>query len=203
MVGDATGKVHLLEFDDDDDRSDAESETTSAPFLVSAILGKGSNVLVSHPEPHYAPLRVKKPKVIIPHPEPPPPADFKLEAEDEELETAQDIAQSYISEGALAIYDAIGAIQSHNYAKTAFFEKRLMRIMTRLTLASSLPSEATISDPKAGRSAEASMFARNHELRSIITRTKFEPGSRLRSAVIVGGAEAGWGGSGFRACEEL
>jgi hypothetical protein len=123
LIGDATGKVHLLELNNNDDSSDAESETTNAPFLASAILGRGSKVLVSHPEPHCAPFRVKKPKVIIPHPEPPPPADFGLKAEDEEEETAQDIAQSYISEGKLAMHGGIGAVQSHNYAKTGLFRK--------------------------------------------------------------------------------
>lgn len=121
LLGDATGKVHLLGIDEG---SDEESGPTNAPHSSSAVLAKGSDVLITNPEDHYASaILAKRPKVIIPHPEPPPPAGLGLDVEEEM--TSQDMAQYYIDEGQLAMHPdpAIGAIQGPNYAETLLFRK--------------------------------------------------------------------------------
>ena len=65
-------------------------------------------------------LLERRPKVIIPHPQPDPPADF--EREESQL-TAQELALQYLEEGHLTMHPdpSIGAVQGPNYAETLLF----------------------------------------------------------------------------------
>lgn len=111
LIGDSTGKVHLLEVDDSDPNSpDQESTPTDGSLSGTRIPIKTPSALT---------LPEKRPKVIIPHPEPDPPPGFKRR---EEL-TAQDIALQYLEEGHLTVHPdpAIGAVQGPNYTETMLF----------------------------------------------------------------------------------
>jgi hypothetical protein len=127
LIGDATGKVHLLEIDDEDpDESPAEEpewklKPTNLRHQASAILAKGPNVVISHPDSSVV-ISTRKPKVIIAHPEPPLPAGFAFEANEDEL-TAQEMAHLYLNEGQLIVNPdrRIGAIQGPNYAETLLY----------------------------------------------------------------------------------
>jgi hypothetical protein len=153
LIGDATGKVHLLGVDEDSDEKSEQSRpdslsisgvsgsdnldpngsgtcstaSKSVPRQTSAILAKGSNILIANPEDRHAPtVLAKKPKLLIAHPEPPPPAEFGLDDEDEdEGITARDLARQYLEEGQLKMHPdpAIGAVQGPNYMETSFFLK--------------------------------------------------------------------------------
>ncbi|TVY35634.1 Rik1-associated factor [Lachnellula subtilissima] len=115
LVGDATGKVHLLAYDDSDlsEGEEESSKTDERPTFIPA--GSG-------------PLRKafsKRPKVIIPHPEPPPPLQYVGESYAmESLErSAQELALEFLVQGRLRLHpdSAIGAVQGPNYAETKLY----------------------------------------------------------------------------------
>ena len=141
LIGDATGKVHLLGIDEESEEpgptnaSDSEEEGVGNPSRLkklngsdrrqtSAVLAKGSDVLLVNPEVYGHAILAKRPKVIVPHPEPPSPASFQLDVENEEM-TAYDMAQYYLDEGQLQMHPdpAIGAVQGPNYTETLLFLK--------------------------------------------------------------------------------
>lgn len=98
LIGDATGKVHLLSFDD----SDLEEETPDTCNKAGP----------------------KRPKVIRPHPEPPPPKYSEADAAPEGPEkTGQELAGEFLREGQLSLHPdpGIGAVQGPNYAETNYF----------------------------------------------------------------------------------
>jgi hypothetical protein len=98
LIGDATGKVHLLGFDD----SDLDEETPDTCSKAGP----------------------KRPKVIRPHPEPPPPKYSEAEAVPEDREkTGQELGVEFIREGRLRLHPdpGIGAVQGLNYAETNYF----------------------------------------------------------------------------------
>ncbi|TVY93740.1 Rik1-associated factor [Lachnellula willkommii] len=115
LVGDATGKVHLLAYDDSDLDEDEESSETDERPTFSPVSGSGA-------------LRkafAKRPKVIIPHPEPPPPLQSRGESFSmENLEkSAQELSLEFLVEGRLRLHPdpAIGVVQGPNYAETKLF----------------------------------------------------------------------------------
>jgi hypothetical protein len=130
LIGDATGKVHLLGLDDEDDEdphdnSENKSIITNRLDHASAVLAKGSQLVIPSLESFYpSTVLVKKPKVIIPHPEPPPPPGFGIHIEGGKA-TAQEMAKFYVIEGQLQIHPnrAVGAIQGPNYAETRLFRR--------------------------------------------------------------------------------
>lgn len=106
LIGDATGKVHLLEMDDDDDESGSSLGDTPILKIATGLhLGNLGSTR-------------RRPKVLIPHPEPEPPAGHMVEEE----ETARDIALKFLNEGHITQHPdrRIGAIQGPNYSETIY-----------------------------------------------------------------------------------
>lgn len=101
VIGDATGKVHLLSIDE----SDGEEDNRASKEIFRGKFPQKSGVLLKG---------VKLPKVIIPHQE---PVSDEIEA------TAEAMAQLYLNEGQLTVHPdrVIGAIQGPNYAETRLF----------------------------------------------------------------------------------
>ena len=128
VIGDATGKVHLLEVDETVDDLEECSETPPKRILdhASAILGQRLEVLLSKPgTQNQSGAIVRKPKVLIPHPEPPSPGGFGFDVEDDEVIMAQHMAEEFLQEGYLTMHPepAIGPLQGPNYAETGLFLK--------------------------------------------------------------------------------
>jgi hypothetical protein len=122
LIGDATGKVHLIDMDgsadyyaynDIEDKNDAVTEPThteSPMGNATAEAGSGSHQFV------------KRPKVIVPHPEPLPPGGLK-DGMDEPEETAHGLAQAFITSGQLTLHPdrGIGAIQGPKYGHALLY----------------------------------------------------------------------------------
>jgi hypothetical protein len=114
LVGDATGKVHLLgikdeELDDSSKPSGGCSSTSSRDVRRFATTSSA--------------LMRKAPKVITPHPQPAAPAGYKFESPAVIEQSAQEISKSYLEEGHLALLDdrRIGVVQGPNYAETMLY----------------------------------------------------------------------------------
>ncbi|RDL38248.1 uncharacterized protein BP5553_02588 [Venustampulla echinocandica] len=112
LIGDSTGKVHLLAFDD----SDAEVET---PLLDPPTIGLGarlSTLPVAIPQP---------PKLVVPHAEPPIPSspDEKSNNISTDEESGPELAHKFLAEGQLILYPdpLVGAVQGPNYYETSLF----------------------------------------------------------------------------------
>ena len=114
LIGDATGKVHLIDVDsgnsDDDDMLVSERASTATALDQRANRPKDG----SQPS-------LKMPKVIIPHPEPLLPGG--LQDIDTQRETAHSIAHAYIESGQLILHPdrGIGVIQGPNYADSLLY----------------------------------------------------------------------------------
>jgi hypothetical protein len=112
VVGDATGKVHLLSINDSDlEERPAQPAQPINPIQHRHSLQRGG----------LLPSNIKRPKVLIPHPEPPPPIGFDLGADVEQ--TGKELAQTYVEEGMIKLHEdpAIGAVQGVNYHETGLF----------------------------------------------------------------------------------
>ncbi|TVY49371.1 Rik1-associated factor [Lachnellula occidentalis] len=123
LIGDATGKVHLLAYDDseldeeDEESSKIDEKPTFSPVSGSRTLRKAF---------------AKRPKVIIPHPEPPhpePPPPLQSGGESYTIErlglesSAQEQALDFLIGGRLRLHPdpAIGAVQGPNYGETNLY----------------------------------------------------------------------------------
>ena len=106
IIGDSTGKAHLLGIGSGDFNEDFDSRKTKPVTAKSFRYAQSGSVISSH---------IKRPKVIIPHSEPPPPAGYDVATVVEE--NAQGIARGYIEQGQLRIHPhrTIGAVQGVNY----------------------------------------------------------------------------------------
>jgi hypothetical protein len=112
LIGDATGKVHLLGIDDSDlEEGNFTGLSTSS---TSSLRGLGNVESLSR--------SMKRPKTIVPHPEPPAPEGPEMKVEEIEL-TGPDIARVFLEEGQLALHPdrKIGAIQGPNYHETQLY----------------------------------------------------------------------------------
>ena len=123
LIGDATGKVHLLETHehDNDIEEFGHGNYGIAPYSASTSLARRSEVFV--PETHYKyNFLVRRPMALIHHPQPSPPEGFR-KAEEAEEATAHDIASDYLKKGFLTMHPdpGIGPIQGPNYAETGLF----------------------------------------------------------------------------------
>jgi hypothetical protein len=116
LIGDATGKVHLLGISDEElegnERIDTERTIRNQPSQQ-----KPRGFAATLP----AKAAKKVPKVIIPHPEPAPPAGFQFGMEVEQ--SAADMARAYLEEGQITLLKnrRIGAVQGPNYGETLFY----------------------------------------------------------------------------------
>ena len=104
VIGDATGKVHLLGIEDG-----------------GLVKGNNGGWRSSSLESHRGPWR-GRPKAIIPHPDPPPPEGSETEI-DEAEQMGLDVAQLFLLEGHLALHPdrKIGVIQGPNYHETRLY----------------------------------------------------------------------------------
>jgi WD40 repeat protein len=114
IIGDDTGKVHLLAIDDSD--------------LLDPTLEVGDLSLSRMTPDNLVPVKFNRPKLVIPHPEPPPPnADNINIMQDGELSTLQ-ISSRYLERGQLRLFPnsefprARKAIyQGPNYSETLLY----------------------------------------------------------------------------------
>jgi len=109
LIGDSTGKVHLLEIDRDDLDDDTPQERAPRREIEKTTpwLPKISG-------------RKVPPRVIIPHREPTPPID---EVKRTTGETANEMGRVFLEEGQLRIHPdrRVGAVQGPNYAETMLY----------------------------------------------------------------------------------
>lgn len=115
LIGDATGKVHLLAYDDSD--LDHEDQPSSKPPTTSPFHPGASSILLRK-------AFQNRPKVIIPHPEPATPMNSSSETIFQTLEqSGVELAFEFLFEQRLTIHSdpAIGAIQGPAYAATNLF----------------------------------------------------------------------------------
>lgn len=107
LLGDSTGKIHLLGIDDLDPGSGKGRASQGA---VNITIGRSHRI--SGPP-------ANRPKVIIPHPEPEPPVGFGVCAAGTD-ETAKKMARHYLEQGQLTLNSdrTIGAVQGPNYNET-------------------------------------------------------------------------------------
>jgi hypothetical protein len=105
LIGDATGKVHLLEVDD----SDPNEESRTKDRL------RDKDPQKSH---SGSTLPTKRPKVIIPHSQPDPPPGYEPETE----LTAQEMSSELLQKGQLILHHdpMIGAVQGPRYDETPY-----------------------------------------------------------------------------------
>lgn len=108
IIGDATGKVHLLTRSDDDpeledsDLEESESSTAAQP-------GKQK-----HHFPH-----LRGPRLIKHHPEPAPPDDHSRQ----DFDTGVEISNHFVSRDYITIHPdpAVGAVQGPNYHESGLY----------------------------------------------------------------------------------
>lgn len=129
IIGDATGKVYLMSVNDADleggpiamkvgKNSNAEiaKRTRNGTSRPSGVSSAGKITLRGVPLQHaLLPKNIRRPKLIIPHAEPPPP--LGREATQVKQETSMDIAQHYLHEGILEQHPGRGVYQGPNYAE--------------------------------------------------------------------------------------
>lgn len=113
VIGDSTGKVHLIMTDDSDLEEDVSSQEKPARPTID-------QPITNHTEGSR--LTTRRPKLLIPHPEPLPPEGFHLRIEGRE-QTAQSMARAYLEESQLRLHPdrGIGVIQGPNYADTLLY----------------------------------------------------------------------------------
>jgi hypothetical protein len=129
LVGDATGKVHLMSIND----SDLEGGPVAMGFKNSSPTegsGKSATEKDRNTEITLQQLleqrngllskSIKRPKLIIPHKEPPPPEG--LEFNQPRDETSAEIAKQYLNEGWLEQRGSLGVFQGAKYQETGWYD---------------------------------------------------------------------------------
>lgn len=116
LIGDATGKVHLLAINDEEVEADDRASSERAVQNPSSVQ---ESQRFAAKLPSKAAKKV--PKVIIPHKEPAPPVGFEFGIEVEQ--SAADMARAYLEEGQITLLKnrMIGAVQGPNYSETLFY----------------------------------------------------------------------------------
>ena len=146
IIGDATGKVHLLSIDDSDIIEPGNSQATTSISVRPNIKGQAASL---HQRSAILPSGLKRPKVIIPHPEPPPPKNHhrssnpSFTAQEQSIQTGPETSRQLISSGMIRVHPDpwIGAIQGRNYTETNLF--RYEAHLNQDSSASLLPEWAT------------------------------------------------------------
>lgn len=117
LIGDDTGKVHLLAIDDSDLVDEPKSGASTQAAVTSQLATLSSGLL---------PSNIKRPKLIIPHPEPPNPyaADDMVEVE----QTSAEISIRLLEEGQLCLlpnrefpHARRAVYQGPNYGETLWY----------------------------------------------------------------------------------
>lgn len=111
LIGDATGKVHLMRVDDWD--------ILDPPHHVNQHI-KGRHLLKHG---GVLPSGIKRPKVIIPHAEPAPPKEHHPVASILDEQSGPEIAHQLVKNGLIEIRPDpwIGAVQGPRYSESSLF----------------------------------------------------------------------------------
>ncbi|KAG4442241.1 hypothetical protein IFR05_002290 [Cadophora sp. M221] len=108
LIGDATGKIYFLSIDDSDIKEDPKPSGSVArhPLAVGSQLSR----------------LIRRPKLVIPHPEPVPPPGYVVEAIEK---TGVEISQEYLASGQLTrAFEPFNFVyQGPNYLQTNIFRK--------------------------------------------------------------------------------
>lgn len=121
LIGDATGKVHLINVNDASDchvHNDIEDQSCAATEATHMSSRRGNSTTEANDGLYQY---IKRPKVIIPHPEPLPPSSldsrYNLEG------TAHGLAQAFITSGQLTVHPdrGVGAVQGPNYSDALLY----------------------------------------------------------------------------------
>lgn len=112
LIGDATGKVHLLSIDDSDILESAQS--------LNPLQAEGRHSLQRG---GLLPSGLKRPKVVIPHPEPAPHIERNPITSTQGEQTGPEIARQLVENGLVTIHPDpwIGAVQAQNYLESSLF----------------------------------------------------------------------------------
>ncbi|KAI1418212.1 WD40 repeat-like protein [Hypoxylon sp. FL1857] len=111
LIGDASGRVYLLDINEDQD----DVATASSGFLTLQLNGEKRTI--------------RRPRPFIPH-DPPPPPSFTEEYGDEmaweydpPAQTGQEMAKAYLNSAQLTVHPdpTIGAVQGPAYAETKLY----------------------------------------------------------------------------------
>jgi hypothetical protein len=129
LIGDATGKVHLMSINDSDleggpiagklmnsssEENSGKSTTengSNAEIKLQQLLQQKSSLLSKN---------IKRPNVVIPHKEPPPPKGFEINQQ--KKQTSKDIAQDYLDKAWLEQRPGLGVFQGENYRETGWYD---------------------------------------------------------------------------------
>ncbi|KAI6249168.1 hypothetical protein HI914_02212 [Erysiphe necator] len=106
LIGDSTGKIHLLGIDDSDI---SEDERISSNSFKSKNIPQNLGSL---------PLSIKPPKIVIPHPEPLPPKGYTNRNMEKPCEK---VCQELLSEGVLRFYPGKGIFQGPKYQNSNLY----------------------------------------------------------------------------------
>lgn len=133
LVGDATGKVYLMGINDSDleggplatSNSNSSKESTAGSISNTSAAQEGSVTEIKlqqllQQKNGILSRNIKRPKVVIPHKEPPPPESYELDQENNE--SSVDIAQRYLNEGWLEQRVGLGIYQGANYEESGWFD---------------------------------------------------------------------------------
>ena len=114
LVGDATGKVYLLGIDDKDLEDNDDCPPVQPQQQSNRHLLQRGGIL---------PSAVRRPKIIIPHPEPEPPSGYDADAVQNSEESIDQISHRFLANGQLQFYrgPSMGVYQGPNYAETGLF----------------------------------------------------------------------------------
>ena len=131
LIGDATGKVHLMSINDKDLEggpivTQSKSESAKEGTLGKSTMGPGNNSKIKihqllDQKSALLSNNIKRPKLIIPHKEPPARAGFEISLPEEQ--SVVDIAQGYLNEGWLTHHVGQGVYQGPNYAETQWVDR--------------------------------------------------------------------------------
>ncbi|KAE9372052.1 WD40 repeat-like protein [Stipitochalara longipes BDJ] len=133
LIGDATGKVHLLSINDRDleggpiatIKSNSFGESTFGSNANASTAEKSSTTEIKlqqllQQKNGILPRSIKRPKIIIPHKEPPHPEGHELNHVEEE--SAIGIAQHLLDEGWLKQEPGLGVFQGVHYGESDWFD---------------------------------------------------------------------------------
>jgi hypothetical protein len=113
IIGDATGKVHLLGVNDKELEDEKIGLDQAAGHRKDPPRHNCAAILLAQ-------TAKRIPKVIIPHREPAPPVGYKVKTLEQ---PAQDLARQFLEEGQLKLHAnrSIGVVQGPNYAETLLY----------------------------------------------------------------------------------
>ncbi|RKF61411.1 putative wd repeat-containing [Golovinomyces cichoracearum] len=107
LIGDSTGKIHLLGIDDSDISEDECVQVD--PIHAKIFFSRNSNLQLS---------RIRRPKIVTPHEEPPPP---KCSESIHPKKSYQEECQTLLNNGILQMYPGRGVFQGPHYINSGLY----------------------------------------------------------------------------------